>query len=193
MSRSRRHLLVSRCCVAMHVVATMILLAQTEPMYSQVPARDSLPSGRSVAVRLLSHDSTLSFVLRDMPGLRSEGVRRVIRDQSAWDTFWSSATVQGTRVKPEFKSAPPVDFARDMVIVAGNGLRPSGSDIAILGAVARGDSLYVLVRSRSGVLPGCINDELLNPLVIDLVPKTQATVVFVETVRNEWCGHSPQK
>jgi hypothetical protein len=168
-------------------IPLMGFLVSSCPASAQRPSFDSLPPGTSVAVRPLSGDDQMLRVLfLDVPGFATERVRQVIRDQPQWEAFWSRARVSSNR-----RVAPPVDFDRDIVIVAGNSRSLVGPDIAILGAVARADSLYVLVRSRIGVSPGCHNDAYEHPMAIALVPRSNGPVVFVETERNEWCGHPP--
>jgi hypothetical protein len=177
-----RAVLVGACSAVLIVVAISTKVAS-----AQQPAPDSLPPGRPVAIRpLYGDDQILRVLLLDVSGFPTQRVRQVIHDQRSWESFWSRARVSSDRKVP-----PSVDFHRDMVIAASDSQSLAGPDIAILGAVVRPDSLYVLVRSRIGVLPGCRNNAYEHPMAIALLPESNQTVVFVEMKRVEWCGYRP--
>lgn len=167
------------------VLAALVCLGRRAS--AQRPSLDSLPPGTSVAIRpLYGDDLMLRALLFDVSGLATERARQVIRDQPTWESFWSRARVSSARKVP-----PPVNFDRDMIIAASDAQSLAGPAIAILGAVARADSLYVLVRSGVGVLPGCRNNAYEHPMAIALLPKSNQSVVFVEMQRNERCGYRP--
>jgi hypothetical protein len=177
-----RRVLVGVCANVLITGAVPATVASAQP-----PSMDSLPPGRSVAIRpLYGDDQILRVLLSDVSGFRMERVRQVIHDQPSWELFWSRARVSSARKVP-----PPVDFDRDMIIAASDSQSLFGPDISILDAVARADSLYVLVRSRTGVVPGCRENAYAHPMAIALVPKSDETVVFVNIDRKEWCGHPP--
>jgi hypothetical protein len=179
-----RRVLVARAIALMTVVVTGRLAS------AQIPAPDSLPSGAPVAIRKASEDQWLRIFLLNVGRLANDRVRQVIRDQPTWESFWNKVTGGGSPFGHRFP--PPVDFDSNMVIVAGNPQSQDGPDIAIFGAVARTDSLYVLVRSRIGVSPGCYANAYEHPMAIAVVPKSNETVVFVEMERRESCGHPPR-
>lgn len=167
--------------------AVLIIGAISARVASAQPSPDSLPPGRPVPIRTLyGDDQILRVLLLDVSGFRTERVRQVIHDQPTWESFWRRARVSSDRKVP-----PAVDFGRDMVIAASDSQSLAGPDIAILGAVQHADSLYVLVRSRMGVLPGCRNNAYEHPMAIVLLPKNNQTVVFVEMDRTERCGYQP--
>lgn len=177
--------------VSAWAIALMGVVVSSNPAAAQHPNLDSLPPGTAMPIHRVSEDQWFRGFLFDLPGFGRDSVRQIIRDRRTWESFWSTATVRGTQIAPEHRSPPTVDFHRDMVIVAGNSRSHSGADIAILGAVARADSLYVLVRSRTGVGPACHEESYSHPMALALVHKSNEPVIFVEMVRNEWCGHPP--
>lgn len=176
-----------RVLTSIRAIVFMGVVMSARPACAQRPSPDSLPSGRPVTVRTVSgDDQVLRVLLYDVGGFRTEQVRQVIRDQPSWESFWSHARVSSARRVP-----PSVDFGRDMVIAAADSQSLAGPAIAILGAVERADSLYVLVRSGIGILPGCRDNAYEHPMAMALLPKTNDTVVFVEMKRNERCGYRP--
>ena len=75
---------------------------------------------------------------------------------------------------------PEIDFAREVLIVAATGIRPTGGyGIIIDPAYDRGDRLEVTVRSIS---PGCgmQTQALTSPLDVVRLPKSEHPIVFRE-------------
>jgi hypothetical protein len=161
-----------------HVVVFISCLVPSCALLGQAPRIDSLPAGISVPIRPLSDDTVMLLQLADARD--QNRLRRVLRDRSTLESWWAVSVRRG---RP-----PSVDFASDMALVAGNGLMRDGSNIAIVRAVARGDSLYVLVRTLIGIMPGCLDDGGTSPVAVGLVPKRDGPVVFVDMTRDEGCA-----
>lgn len=101
----------------------------------------------------------------------------VVRDSIAWTRLWQ-------RIQQPFfprAHAPPVNFDRDMVIVAAMGRRPSaGYDITIEGAERTPGGVLVDVRV-SRPAPGCpVEAVVTQPVDLGRVPATDAPIQFRE-------------
>ncbi|HVX41451.1 MAG TPA: protease complex subunit PrcB family protein [Gemmatimonadaceae bacterium] len=107
----------------------------------------------------------------------ADSLRTVVRDSAAWAKVWQ-------RVQQPFfprPATPHVDFAREMVIVAALGQRPSaGYDVVIEGAERGGNGLTVDLRVTSPA-PGCpVEAALTQPVDLGRVPITDGPVRFRE-------------
>jgi hypothetical protein len=101
-------------------------------------------------------------------------LRGVIRNATAWSVFWARAR-DDSAVAPT-GLPPDVDFSREMLVVAGDGRRPSGYRIEIPGAARRNDTLFVLVRTREEGVAGPLGS--LAPVAVVRVPRSDGPVVF---------------
>jgi hypothetical protein len=80
-----------------------------------------------------------------------DSLRAVVRDSSAWRQLWQQ--INRPFIPPP--SLPPIDFQREMVVVAALGSRPSaGFDVMIEGAAEDSSGIEVDVR-RSSPAAGC--------------------------------------
>ena len=128
-------------------------------------------SGAAVpVVRLRAEPYSLTY----LSGL-DEPRRTVVRDEPAWREAWSGIW---RRHSPE-PPLPQVDFAREMLVVAALGTRPTtGYSILIDSAFADGEGLLVQVRT---IAPGprCgTGQALTQPVDVARVPRTEGAVRF---------------
>ena len=151
-------------CAAVFAAACVAACAKHTPAPSPLHATPvtvfPLPGG---ANQQLSRSTTMTKPLRG-----------VIRNVTAWSVFWArvtdDSTVAATAVAPE------IDFSREMLLVAGDGRRPSGYRIEIPGAARRNDTLFVLVRAhRNGV---AASSGVVAPVAVVRVPRSDGPVVF---------------
>lgn len=110
--------------------------------------------------------------------------RAVARNQVTWDSLWNQVTSHGRYAGACCKTAAAVDFSREMIVAAGNGMRHAGDDITVVRAATRQDTLYVYVLSKSNMLPKCLQDAMVNPVAVVRTVRWGGPVSFAEgTVR----------
>lgn len=97
----------------------------------------------------------------------SDSTRLVVRDSSAWRQLWFALNRPFVPPPP----LPPIDFAREMIIVAALGARPTGGyDIVIESAVRDSSGVEVDVR-RSTPAAGCpVSAVMTQPVDLARVP-----------------------
>jgi hypothetical protein len=104
-----------------------------------------------------------------------EPQRTVVRDEVAWRAAWAAIW---RRHSPE-PPLPPVDFEREMLVIAALGSRPStGYGILVDSAFAEGEGLLVQIRT---VAPGVrcgTGGALTQPVDVARVPRTDGAVRF---------------
>ena len=107
--------------------------------------------------------------------------RLVIRDADTWAERWPDIAVQGG-------SAPAVDFARDMVLVAAMGQRSHGGHaITIEGVFENADAVYVHVLETSPGAGCAATQALVAPVFVVTVPDRDKPVLWVESSRTSSC------
>lgn len=113
--------------------------------------------------------------------------RLVIRSQPAWEAAWATLWARAG----QSPALPPVDFTRDVVLLAAAGARPtSGYFIAIEAASATGDAATVTVRSYAPGA-GCeILPVVTTPVDVVSMPRRDR-VTFVEESQVRPCGSPP--
>jgi len=84
----------------------------------------------------------------DSPGLR-DSVRAVIRDPAEWASRWRQIT--STQASPP--ALPAVDFAKEMVLMAGAGRMNPGDQIKIDSVSVQNQSISVVVRVTTECRP----------------------------------------
>ncbi len=97
----------------------------------------------------------------------SDSTRLVVRDSSVWRQLWNAINRPFVPPPP----LPPIDFAREMIIVAALGARPTaGYDIVIESAVRDSSGVEVDVR-RSTPAVGCpVSAVMTQPVDLARVP-----------------------
>jgi len=103
-------------------------------------------------------------------------LRLVIRDSTAWSTFWTTTV---SRVDP----VPEIDFSAETVIAAGMGWRPSGGfHVEIPAAYRMGHvDIYVVVCEVAPPRDGFTTAVETQPLTLVRIPRIDDTFIhFVE-------------
>jgi hypothetical protein len=112
----------------------------------------------------------------------SEGVRQVVRDSVEWRKAWVDA-----RRAPTDSALPPVDFKKQMVVIAGMGSVPSTGYELFIDSVTTlewGTLIYVRSTSPAGCSAGGLETQ---PVDIVRVPRTTLPVQFVEYTEIHHC------
>lgn len=142
----------------------------------------TLPTGPDPGV---PSDLEAHVVLDTKYGGIAEPERTVIRDRGAWEALWDRLRAAG-EIEPV--PTPPVDFARNIAILAILGERDRGGyDIDIPDLARSGGQLVATVRLT---VPGgtCSQPEVLTtPLTIVTVSEPAAPVRFEETTVVQDC------
>ena len=151
-------------------VVVLLIAALPATLFGQ-PAGPRVTPGRTIAVERLRDDER-SFT--SYSGI-DDSLRMVVRDERAWRNVWQAIHRRMVPVPP----IPPVDFAREMVIVAAMGKRPSGGfAIRVDSAMDLGDSLEIVVRTEAPG-QGCLRDaSITQPLDLVLLPARPLPVRF---------------
>lgn len=122
---------------------------------------------------------------------RSQGfptpLREVVRTKTRWDQIWDQLLPGWT--EGGYKR-PPVDFSREMLLVAGEGtFGTTGPDVHIDSVYAHGDTLFASLTSVVNWGRACLGgSEVTAPVDIVRVPTQTGPVIFVEhPKRNPAC------
>ena len=96
-----------------------------------------------------------------------DSVRVVVRDSANWRALWA-------RINRPFIPAPalpPIDFNREMVVVAGLGARPSGGYDIVIEAVEQDSAGIEVALRRASPAPGCpVAAVMTQPLDVARIP-----------------------
>ena len=104
--------------------------------------------------------------------------REVIADATEWAALWDEMQ---SRLVPK-PPVPEIDFGTRMVVFASMGERTSGGyTISVLEAAQEDDALYVVVEEATPGIQCMTTDVVTTPAVAVSVPRTAASVLFVET------------
>ncbi len=133
------------------------------------------PAARAPELALLPYRHTTGL---------AERRRVVVRDSAAWAALWPRLVGTYRPAAP----LPAVDFAREMLVVASMGTRPTGGHtVTIDGALARNDTLHVTVTERS---PGgrCGTTAALTaPAAIARLARRDGAVRFADSATTTEC------
>lgn len=114
-----------------------------------------------------------------------DSLRVVIRDSLQWRQLWERIN------RPFFPqpALPPIDFGREMIVVAGLGTRPSsGYDVVIESAARDAVGIEVALR-RAAPAPGCpVAAAMTQPLDLARIPASADSVRFREHTVVVPCG-----
>jgi PrcB C-terminal len=120
------------------------------------------------------------------PGMEGppEPSQLVLRTAVEWDSVWQ--VLNRNRVEPPALPAPAVDFAHEMVLLAGLGRQASsGWNIRIDSVVMRRDTLRAIIHSLA---PQCMAGMVITyPWDAVRVPRSDAVVQFVKRPIIDWC------
>jgi PrcB C-terminal len=104
-------------------------------------------------------------------------LRAVIRDSTAWRELW-------TRINRPFVPAPalpPIDFGREMIVVAALGSRPNaGYDVVIESAEQDSAGIQISVRVASPAAGCPVATAMTQPIDLARVPVTDQPIRFRE-------------
>jgi hypothetical protein len=121
---------------------------------------------------------TLQPVLTESHSGLADARREVVRDAASWTKLWGE--IYGDR-----SPAPPppgVDFAREMLVVAALGSRPSGGfSVAVTAVAALGSGLEVTVLESCPPKDAMVTMALTRPVQVVRVARAAGTPVFHET------------
>jgi hypothetical protein len=148
-----------------------------------------LQGAHRVVTTPLSADPMVVAFLTDVFGTVGP-LRAVTRNSVAWDSLWMQVTSHGQYASACCRAAATVDFSREMIVAAGNGMRHAGDDIVVVGAATRHDTLYVYILSRSNMLPKCLEDAMVNPIAVVCTIRWAGPVVFAEGAEYGSCARS---
>jgi hypothetical protein len=115
-----------------------------------------------------------------------QDVRRlVIRDRETWAQVW--AELQGPQSRPT--ELPEADFAREIILVATLGRKPTSGYRVEFGAMrAEGDALEVEVRKESPGMKCGTAQVLTSPYAIAKATRTDSPVKFLELETTRACN-----
>jgi hypothetical protein len=106
-----------------------------------------------------------------------DALRLVVRDSAGWALAWRQLMV----ARPEAAAAPPVDFRREMVVVAALGLRAQGGHAIAVDSVRRaGEEVEVVVRTVSPPAGCPAALALVQPVDVVRVARSERAVRFAE-------------
>jgi hypothetical protein len=107
----------------------------------------------------------------------SESRRSIVRDASGWREIW---TAIWRNHSPE-PTLPSIDFAREMIVVAAMGTRPTGGFSVLIDSAFEGPSgITIHIRSISPG-PGCaVTLAVTQPVDIARLPRRTGAVTFIE-------------
>ena len=119
----------------------------------------------------------VQHLLADQYSGIAEPRRAVIRDAMSWAAFWKEALNNRT---PE-AAVPPVDFAREMVIVAAMGRRGTGGyGISIEGAYHAPGRIVVAVRQTSPPAGAMTVQVFTAPVDVVRVQRSAEPIAFLD-------------
>jgi hypothetical protein len=127
-------------------------------------------------LRPLSIDPAVLLAL--VPSRAVEPCRLVIRDEETWRDLWDRLRIERRFPIPGVP-APPVDFAREMVLVAWDGWTQPALALHIVGAAADGETIHVRVQPGAQ-RAAALADGMAAPLAIVRAPRDERPVNFVD-------------
>jgi hypothetical protein len=208
--RNHQHLIPSVKAIAMTRLLRLCLNAVV-PLSVALASRDARPSAQRstvdphdsvtwdtsawvklqgahpIATKPLGTDPLLIGFLSDVFDTLGR-LRTVARDPVAWDSLWVRITSHGRYAGACCRTAPVIDFKREMILAVGNGVHQDGDDVAIVRAAVRRDTLYVYVLSMSHMLPKCLLDARINPVAVVRTGQWTGPVLFAEGFERGSCA-----
>ena len=110
--------------------------------------------------------------------------RLVIADSSDYRVFWTRVTGSS-----DMANRPKVDFSREMLVIAAMGEQPCMGYGINVDTVYRDQDhrVFAVVRERRrGARCGCLS-QLVSPVDIIRIPRTERPVTFIERVETNSC------
>ena len=115
----------------------------------------------------------------------TESQRLVIRDQATWQQTWDSIY----RFSFPVPALPAIDFAREMVVVAALGQKPTGGySIFVDGGTETANGVTINVRAVSPGSGCAVTLALTQPVDIARVTRRDGDVAFAEAHASQNCN-----
>jgi hypothetical protein len=105
-----------------------------------------------------------------------ERTELVIRSEAEWKKWWADHISQGD----ENNAAPPIDFTKEIILVAGMGTKNTGGFSIECSSIKReGNVLTATFQTRSPAPDAMVTMALTAPCIIIAVPQHAGEVKFV--------------
>ncbi len=157
----------------------LIVIAFAAAACTDSPAAPDSRNEPLTFVRVRSEPFSLTY----NSGLRTP-LRAVVRDSATWQQTWAEIW-QGHNPVP---ALPPVDFQREMVIVAALGEKPTGGySILLDGVLDSASGLTVLVRTVARSARCDTTLTLTQPVDVARVTRRDGPVSYVERAETQDC------
>ena len=156
------------------VVATMTTTAACGPSAAGVPDEQRAPASVAAPV-LVTRLRAEPYSFTSTSALRT-AQRTVISDDTSWRAAWTMLWENAASAPP----LPAVDFAREMIVLAALGERPTGGyQILLDSAVTTGEkSVVIHVRTVSPGARCGLYQALTQPVDIARLPRLQRAITF---------------
>ena len=142
------------------------------------------PAGAQGAVLVGAADSAAHVYRGERSGF-ADAARLVVRDAATWRRVWAVLAAG----RADSLAPPPVDFRRELLIVAAFGARPSAGHRVAIDTVRRGDfAVEAVVRSVEPAAGCAAAFALVQPVDVVRVPRTERPVAFAERRAAAPCG-----
>lgn len=139
-------------------------------------ALHAAPARAQGAVLVGAADSAAHLHRGDRSGF-ADAARLVVRDAETWRRVW--ATIAAGRA--DSLAPPPVDFRRELLVVAAFGARMSAGYRVAIDTVRRGDlAVEAVVRSVEPAAGCAAAFAIVQPVDVVRVPRTERPVAFTE-------------
>ena len=120
-------------------------------------------------------EQRLRTVLAESRSGLASARREVVRDAASWARLWAEIHDERSPAPP----LPAVDFAREMLVVAALGTRPSGGySVAVQKVVVHGDTLDVSVLESCPARDAMVTMALTQPVHVVRLPRIVGTPAF---------------
>jgi hypothetical protein len=147
------------------------------------PIKDVATQAHARDISLEPYDA-VDHLYRNAKSQLPGSVRLAILDTADWSAIWTR--IVGTS---SIAPVPAVDFSREMLLVVGMGEQPCLGYNINVDTVYRDQEkrIYAVVRERRrGARCGCLA-EVISPVDIIRVPRTERPVSFLERVETNTC------
>jgi hypothetical protein len=167
-------MLLNRSHRLLLAVAAVATTAGCGPTGTVVPEESR--TGASIGAPLLvTRLRAEPFSFTSASGYRAPQ-RAVIGDSAAWQAAWSTLWAGSTSAPP----LPAVDFAREVIVLAALGERPTGGYQILVDSATAGEADGAVVHVRT-VSPGArcnVFQALTQPVDVARLPRVRGPVTF---------------
>lgn len=108
-------------------------------------------------------------------GVFDDGGQQLVRDQPAWESLWKRLNANASPAP----AVPPIDFTKDMLVVAGMGMKGHGGyKIAVSAATEEAGKITIEITETSPG-PRCMNAMMMtSPVIVAKLPRRTGDVTF---------------